>query len=977
MESSGYFDEQLESKNTMVRTEKERQMEHAPLVSLADQGQLMDTKGILSDHEKALKKYRETLKDGLPSEYRPVKDEKFLVGMTSETTDSTESYISVTSGYDIRSMEKELLGAWKYQRYFRSDSEDMKRLKRDLHALTEEMRNDFKLRNMPDIRIKCEHMRTFYAKLILSCENYLDNHKNPHSIAGKARKSMADRLIKAATAEMNMLEDSAINCYEEALSVNRAKLTDGVEIKWEDIVHHGRMKVVKTSATYEAKGVTKGDSVNTYELMDRETGKHDMLTVAHETAQADGCLRIVAMSKVADALGLSTLGGSGENMYTRMTTRIIDGNTVYGCITTGLTEQNDYGYSSENSAYRRPNDAYLPKRVTYEGEGYIKGKMAIPFLDYLCGVTERDPKYMECERKETDDGTELGEIRTTPHHFAKKGFGGAFTEFAPPEGTVVSPELVKKIIELKEEDLIHSLVGFLSREERALVVKRLQSLKNWVTSNAVPGYIYEEKVKEKVKEPETQEVDFIEKLTPLDKLAKAIGEPQGKNKKEQAALLDGLNDTIEQFNDDLYEQAPVYKGWDEVKAKIDSQYEPIHEMNEKLRTYLENADEEEDYINRVAIGRLLMASEYQEQAYRKQAESVCNWVAKFKKANSSRKFDFSFNKLYTDASLIAQRSGINIRFPEVKPRNTKERMAKREMDAVTRDETAISIERDYSAKVGHKSLHDLTEKLDKMLESRDKNSDEIKDYGKELGIVVAIKDDPIFGPNAAEEYRKAKATSPDALKSFLVNATVTKFDRYFEAVNNLTDARNAYFEKQDKHLFQGVITGESRMNLMDEAYKTCVWEHDGIQDKTYKKGSRVDVDRLQDYVQRIINSGKSIEKITLTDITNMMLLDEIKATGTFTELNDEIQGLVGTKKILIFKVKDSAEFEAVAEEMKSLVEAREDPLITTEKMQKYYTSLMDKCNKYIEKNKGGDNDRMKVVVKIKDAVTKARMGFDI
>ena len=977
MESSGYFDEQLQSKNTMVRTAKERQMEHAPLVSLADQAQLMDTEGILSDHEKALKKYRDTLKDGLPSEYRPVKDEHFLVGMTSETTDSTESYISVTSGYDIRSMENELLGAWKYQRYFRSDSEDMKRLKRDLHALTEEMGNAFKLRNMPDIRIKCEHMRTFYAKLILSCENYLDNHKNPHSIAGKARKSMADRLIKAAAAEMNMLEDSAINCYEEALIVNRAKLADGVEIKWEDIVHHGRMKVVKTSKTYEAKGVTKGDSVNTYELMDRETGKHDMLTVAHETAQADGCLRIVAMSKVADALGLSTLGGSGENMYTRMTTRIIDGNTVYGCITTGLSEQNDFGYSSENSAYRRPNDTLLPKSETYEGEGYIRDKLAIPFLDYLCGVTERDPKYMECMRKETDSGTELGEIHTTPHHFAKKAFGGSFAEFAPPKGTVISPELTEKIIRLKEEDLIQALVGLLGREERALVVDRLRSLKTWVTKNAVSRDDYDKAVKDELKEPETEEVNFIEKLTPLDKLAKVIGEPQGKNKKEQKALLDGLNDTIEKFNDDLYGQAPVDKGWNAVKAEIDSQYEPIHEMNEKLKRYLENADEEEDYANRVAVERLILASEYQEQVYRKQAESVCNWVAKFKKASSSRQFDFSFNKLYTDASLMAQRNGINIRFPEVKPRNTKERMAKREMDAVTRDEVAISIERDYSEIVGHRSLHDLTEKLDKMLDSRDKNSEEIEDYGKELGIVVAIKDEPIFGPNAAEEYRKAKATSPDALRAFLVTTTVNKFDKYFKAVNDLTDARNAYFEKQDKRIFQGVITGESRMNLMDEAYKTCVWEHDGIQDKTYKKGSRVDVDRLQDYVQRILNSGKSIEKITLTDITNMMLLDEIKISGSFSGLNDEIQSLVGTKRKFIFKVKDSPEYEAVSKGMSALVEARKGSLMTAAEMQQYYTSVLTACNRYIEKNKGSKNERMDAVMKVKDACTKARTGFDV
>lgn len=967
-DSSYAINEQIERQESIERTKKETQAPNAALLSLADRKQFFDTETVLGEHEKRLEAMRNALKDGLPPLYEAT-DKVGNVRMTEKTRASTEQYISVTSGYDIRSMRDELKSAWKYQRYFRKDSDDMARLRSDLDAVADEMNKEITFSSYDEIREHCKEMQTKYGKLILSCENYLKTHQSPHSIAGKARKGMAQRLIKAAVAEMDMLEDSAINCFDEAKLAD-SKIT-ALTVKWDDILHHGRIKVDQDA---DHTSESMADYIrNSYELRDKKSDKHDVFTVIRDVGQINESHHIVAMSKLAEAMGLAELGGGGS-MHTRMSSMIYHGKPVFGCVTTSL-KYNESGHALvENGWHKRPGRDVLTPPETLKSAEFVKGELALPFLDYLCGITERELKKTECEKTETDRGIVLGAMHASSHLPAKHGFEADFSEFAPPEGTVISHELALKIQSLQEEDVLIMTATLLDEKERENLKKRLKSLKKWVSDHdEAADTAYNRKVREETTPKEKKEEVTTEKLTPLKELAGKIKEPVGKNKDKLASYLSAVDDIVEEFDDSLADKIPLTAGWDTVKKAIDEQYSDMHGMIDSLEEYIKQSKDDNDFVNRVAVRRLILAIQYQEAAYREHAEKMTNWAQSLIADHTDRTFDISFKQVYRESSLIAQRTKNDISFPVEEAQTAKQRKATRDADDSKEKSEAIALEKKYARRIGQKSLHELTEKLDDMIDSRSSNSGEIQDYGKELARVVAKKDEPIYGPKAAVEYAKAKR-SADAERSYLVSAVTDRLTEYSRLVNELTEARDAYVLKQDGLLTGGVIRGSGRMKLMDEAYHTCVWEHDAFVDQ--KNPKFVDSSKIMEFVKDLMESGRPLEEITLTDLTNMMLLEKIEIPADLAQVSKDINGLLGKKKKFGMKADDSFEFEVVAKGLSALTSAKDIVEMEPAEMRDFYGKVCRACEAYLEKNKGGRKTKRKALVEAAlDICNRERQGM--
>ncbi len=1117
--SRGLFTEQENESLTRKLTEEEQQ--NAPLISLADKRQLKNVGPALDAHEQRLRDFRGRVRALLP----PEREERQSLGSLQRGSlqdPLTEDYISITSGHSIVSMKEDLFNLWKYQRYNRKDSPDMRHLKNVLTDLTDRFEEEVSFSSREDVRQHSIVMEEKYRALILSCETYLRNHKRPWSIAGKARKSMAERLLKAARTEADIVMDSALNSFEEIRELEAG--TGRVSLSWDRILHNGRIRNIHTGngpVTLNRHGLS-----NATEIIDETTGKREILTFARNSGELKKCRRIVAMSRLASRLGCGDLAGAGK-MTTRMTTMVINGKTVMGCITSGLTRTSRSVFNYENDRNQRPGADVLEQvRPAYTAE-HLQDVLMLPFLDYLCGNSRPAHKDFPCEKKQSSRKLELGRIQETGHLLADEGFK---TEVRPPmnlQNVWMDPELADQILSLKAEDISGLLADVLEQGERQAVIARLIQLQGSIREAAGPeGCVRNEQGVERldrVRMPSSFKDkdalaemlrDHPERLTayaqsqgetgvhkhlseefaansegaveakvsgkgllmPLNILAGEIKEPEGPMAAELKGYVSGFVAGINAFNEARTGAVPFDEGEDAVLEQVDVQLRPLTIVRENCRQYLAGSWAKEDLANRLAVGKLLQAVDHQVGKYREHVEGMCRWAGTMRNIRSDRELSFTFEELFNEAMLIADRTwsgegafsidalyqdvllsdeqlcrktetesitslaqqlhsnlvyrssqggnnseqvqeferklqeakaalsfpaqdqaadfverinelmtacgqyvekqeshlfkgklssdgkermrladelqdlleeeysaflkknedgsfsldqaglsrlidscateelprervsfrdislqikrgilvqrekalsagtdmGIRERRLERERRRTalaeaeKEKAKKKAQrpPRTSMDQDFVQLEAELSAQLKIGGLNELSRQIDDSIADREENSPQILAFAEKLGNLIKLKNAPLFSSRQAAYYTEQLRNGADP-KGLMHNDAVGVYNRMAELMNELTAAHDDYLNKQNSRLFGGTIRGQERMDIVGEAYRTCRWEFASFQ-KEREGGERsFDSRNLMRKLMSLINSGKPLGEITMTDLTNMSRMDEL------------------------------------------------------------------------------------------------------
>ncbi|MBQ9437818.1 MAG: hypothetical protein IJU50_05750 [Lachnospiraceae bacterium] len=872
MDSRELFREQENRTITRTLTEEEMRLGNAPLISLADMRQLQNVGPALDAQEQRLQDMRTRTQQNMP----PVLQSGANIGnlrQEGQENPLTETYISITSGYSITALKDDLFGLWKYQRFNNKDSADMQDLKAKLTALTDQFSMQVSFSNREDVRDRCGEMREKYQALVLSCEHYLSGHKSPWTIAGKARKSMAEKLLKASQAELDMLEDSAMNCFEEAKAVSSGE--GAVSMQWDRILHNGRIRTINTERDHIT--LKRRGNSNVTEILREGTNEREILTVARNEQELQECRKIVAMSRLAQALGCGNLSG-GEEMNTRMTTMIIDGKTVQGCITSGVTKKTMEDYRRENAAVSRPGADVLDQRQASYSAEHLQGLLILPFLDYLCGVNDRAESDINTGKTETSRGVSLGRIQANAHGKA----GGAFGQEAEPfPGTLqnvwMDTDFAEKILQMDGSEIYGMLTGVLEDNERQAVLSRFHNLQDKIRETAGIGGMQRDEqgvahlnrdplpqnfkdraaLEEQVRHPDSlaayaqsqengfhkllnasvlsnaiannqtgAEPNLFGQLVPLGDLVREIKSPAGDSVLSE--IVQNLPGMAAAFEEKRREKVPFGDGRDAVLLAINSQLLDIKALQDACRTYLKRSKGEGDFSNRYAVGRLLSASEYQERLYKEHAAAMYGWVQRLGQQHTDRDFSMTFEELFKESMTIAQRRGNAGSF-----------------DVGDMYQNVTLSEQELCEKTGTEGFGTLGAKLHHSLKSRE-------DRGKTNSEIIKNVYDRL---QEVREYQNSPLSRG--------------FNGFVDKLNGLVRACNEYITKQEEHLLGGRITsdGRERLDIVDELQDMIQEEFNTIFER--KEDGRIAVREAE--VERLANScvsdTKTRDQVTFLDIS--------------------------------------------------------------------------------------------------------------
>ena len=855
MDSEELFESQVAQNLTIHRSEEELSQENAPLVSLADVEQLRKGKPILDAHKKKRDEFRDHVEKA--TTIAQVRTAQIGERQKDDVEPVTDSYISVTSGFSIASLKHDLDTKWKYQRYNGSNSAEMQNLKGKLTDLSAQFDVEVTFTSYEDIRDACGVLVGKYKALIAACETYLAKSKNPHTIAGKSRKSMAQRLLRAAMSEMEMLEDSAINCFDEKklLDANTAS----VKLKWDDILHHGRLRAIDTNR--DKFYINMHADANTGEVVYRGSEKREMITFATTEAELKGCRRIVAMSTLAQKLGFGRLAG-GEEMSTRMTTMLVGDNVVTGVVTTGITKKSlsQYQYEMSHDIGARPGEDVLPERKTSYGADYLRDLLAIPFIDYLCGINRDSAEGFGLDKIECASGLVLGRIQTQTHELAKSGFGKEFKEFEAPEGTWIDFKLVQSILGLDEQTLLDMMTGVLDQEERAAAVLRLNSLKKWILERIGPEdaplpemFKDEDDYAELVENPKvlsayaTSQAGKIHKLldpkiaettqtrdlsvntsgmlVPLLTLAGRIGEPVGKQAKKLEETLGGITEEINKFNSYRSEEVKFSESVEDFEKEIEAEFDPIDIVRKKCKAYLILSDDPKDIQNRIAVSALLQATYYQEKIYREHVMAMRTWAQRSMAKGTDRSFDLVFDDLFKETIYIAQKTG------KAKESTIEEMYAR---VPFTREELC--------QRTGTEILGDVEDDLfDSTYEK--------EDNGQELDTLIDAT------------YEASRQVSRE-----LVKDVSEGIDGFLHAIAHLKHCCDTYLEVQGKKFLKGSLNsvGRNRKKIVKRYLKIINEEYGIFLDYSDVRVAKADSKALQRLMDYCIQNGIEKEDVWIS-----------------------------------------------------------------------------------------------------------------
>ena len=871
MDSSDLLYVQHQKGETIHRTKQELAQANAPLVSLADKEQLLDPEKILDKKEQQLRDFRNRVEALLP----PEQEAGEQVGNVRQLpAEAASTYISITSGHSIAAMKEDLFNLWKYQRYNGKDSEDMQRLKRELTGLTDAFPRTVTFANHEDIRQRCGEMHEKYQGLIDSCEVYLAGHKHPWTIAGKARKSMAEKLLQAARAELDMLEDSAFNCFEEAKALHAD--IPSVRLSWDEILHHGKMRTVKSDR--DNIDVKIDAHSHTAELVHRDTGVREVITYARDAKELEECRKVVAMSRLAQKLGIGALAGGGE-MNTRMTTMIVNGKVVVGCITSGVTKKTLSDYRQEDRNTQRPGAELLPDKKTAYGPEHLKGLLAMPFLDYLCGVElgKRKEVYgtaageLLSDKTETARGPVLGQIQGLSHRIAEGGFGKEAREFPDLGNAWMTEELANNILQLNANDVDKMLVGLIGKEERQALTIRLQSLKDQITAKRaqiaqqregapVPNnFKTDDDLKQILEKPndlaayaqsqsqglhrlldeniarngnvQPESANPTGLLLPLEHLIGDLREPVGKNKEALQGFLTGLTEKVNQFAEKRNAPVSFEDGAEALQNAITEQLEDIQALRQSLKNYLKKSADPEDFPNRMAVGKLLGASEYQEQCYRAHVDAMYRWVERLKAQKTDRTFSFTYDELFKESMFLSKKQ---------------DRVGEFALKDLYKDVELT--EQELCEKTETESYNSISTRLFSSLDKRN------KDQKKNSPEIMAVYD---------------KLLSLTELESRKVNNSPADM---ITALTELYNACSAYIDKQESRFAGGKFssTGRDRLDMVEDLQALIEEEIAAFGHKAEDGTVALDENALSRLADQCVTATKPKEDVTFNDISLLL-----------------------------------------------------------------------------------------------------------
>ncbi len=649
LDSDGLYRQQSVISVTRNLTEEEHKT--APLISLADKEKLQDVSEELRANESRVRSFRSRVEANLPPEAEDTAQAGPLVEAESVRPVS-DAYISVTSGFDITSLEKELLTKWKYQRFNGRDTADMVRLKDSLKEVTSVIASTAVFKSLEDVREKSREAGLKYLELIRACERYLETHKSPRTIAGIARKDMAGKLVIAARAEYDLLENSAINCFREMAG---RLLEPEVSLTWDEILHQGRARIYENG---RAVSTVEYPNEHKIEIKHRRSKVKDILTVARDEEELEQCRKVVAVSRLAERLGCGELAGGGT-MNTRMATAVVNGKAMTGVITTGMTMTTPSEFSVRNMTPARPGSEAFEKPETVKGADYLMDETALKILDYLTGASKRKDDLLACAKQEKSGYMVLGHIQAGPETVALKGFSTDEGTVPALKGAAVDPELADSILSLNKEDLPDLFAGMIGSKEIEAVGLRLDRLKKEIEENRAT-FVTKEALEKSIEEQTSagQAAPETGKLMPLSKLVAEIGTAKGKQAEDLNGFIKDMPGCIERFIAAGKVRPDFSKGREAVLRRLDTQFLALRDLEDFCRGYLKISRDDGDAANRFAVGKLLAASVYQGKCYREHVEAVCDWYHTIRQDNHDWDLSLSFGDLFRESMIKTEHHGL-------------------------------------------------------------------------------------------------------------------------------------------------------------------------------------------------------------------------------------------------------------------------------------------------------------------------------
>ncbi len=841
---------------SITRNLTEEQQKTAPLISLADKVQLQDMEPALKTHGRRVDTFRRRVAANLP----PALDSA-TVGNVSETASArvvSEKYISATSGYNIGELENDLLTRWKYQRYNGQDTEDMIRLKDDLKDLTSTLSAKVSFSSIEDIKEMSASLRGKYETLIRSCEHYLETHQSPRSIAGKARKDMANKLIAASYAELDMIEDSAVCCYQEATEYSKK---DTASFTWNEILHEGRLRRVEVG-----QKVNPVEYVNEHriELRHTDSNERDLISVARDEYDLKECRKVVAMSRLADKLHCGELSGSGS-MSTRMTTMIVRGEGVTGVITSGITKTSAKAFKSRQTV-ARPGQGAIGEPVVVKGTDYQFDEMKLKLLDYLSGVKTRKDTEFAADKEQTSGFLILKSIQATGESAVDGSFGTDPVTMPSLQGATIDQEFADLILSLKAEELPSLFFGMLDESQINGVAERLITLKAEIEEHR-ESFKTRETVEQEVAAATKRELKLPEqgKLIPLKSLAGQVVQAKGKNASELDGISQNFAMCIEQFAALRDKAVDFSKGKEDVVAQVERQLLAIEDLQDFCRVYMKQSKDDDDAGNRFTVSKILAASEHQAEYYRRHVEEVCDWYQKTSEAFPEWSLSLTYEDLFREAMVSANNIGSTGEFSE-------DEMYK---------SVGLSME-DLCERTETDSIESIESYLDtsmkKKVEKGDTNSPEIEQLHDTL---VNLK--------------KAMEHSPEGRKSELAIR-----------LQQLREDCQAYKDKQRSgKLPKGLFSGRGRMNMLDQIDRLFSEEF-SLLGTFNEEGVFVYNEKNLDFYKRRAAAYLGIPK---AEVTNGDIIYQIKMGHLLGIEKDLLRG-VKRKKL----VEESKEVEKKAKE---------------------------------------------------------------
>ncbi len=828
---SNIFSDDLYQKQesiSITRNLTEEQQKTAPLISLADKVRLQDLGLALKKHDSRVSTFRRKVGENLPPSLDSVT--KGILSEQDSTNVLSDKYISATSGYNIAELEKDLLTRWKYQRYNGQDTEDMTRLKDDLKDLTSTLSTKINFHGLRDVKDRASFLRGKYETLIRSCEHYLETHQSPRSIAGKARKDMAKKLIAASYAELDMIEDSAVCCYQEATEFSK---TDSAFFSWNEVLHAGRIR--KVTNTGQKVNIVEHINDHRIELRHTDSGERDLVTVAKSEEDLKDCRKIVAMSRLADRLRCGELSGSGS-MYTRMTTMVVNNNGVTGVITSGISKTNMSDFKSRQRV-ARPGQGAIGEPVVVKGADYQFDEMKLKLLDYLSGVKERKVTEFAADKEQTSGFLILKSIQATGESAVDGSFGTGPVTMPSLQGATIDPEFADLILSLDAKELPSLFFGMLDESQIKSVEDRLAVLKAEIEKHR-ESFKTREAVEQEVAAATKRELKLPEKgkLTPLKGLAEQVGKAKGKNAAELDGICRDFSRCIERFSSSRSNPVDFSKGKEAVLAQVERQLLHIEDLQDFCRVYMKQSKDDDNAGNRFAVSKLLAASEHQAEYYKRHVEDVIDWYQKTSEASPEWSLSLSYEDLFREAMVSADHIGATGEFSEDEMYKS---VGLPLEDLCERTETT-SIEAIESF---------LDTSMKKKVEKGDTNSPEIEQLQDTL---VSLK--------------KAMEHSPEVMKNELPLR-----------LQQLREDCQAYRDKQKSgKLPKGLFSGKGRMNMLDQI-DTLFKEEFSLIGSFNEEGVFVYDEKRLDYYKRKAAAYLGVQKgeVTYGDVIYQIKMDRL------------------------------------------------------------------------------------------------------